>query len=492
MVLDRYRVFHQIVTQCDLSSADSIIRASLTELMRELHADRGAYLAVSSGGLRCLMARTSAGSELVNEKDDLPWEFLQKVPSSGQHYAAKMPITPRGSRGLSSSYSRFEIKNMLCVPTLHQGRVVGVGYLERGAQQPSFVPSEIQSVTEIFQDIEVILGNSWKVQRQSFEIDQMKDEIAMSKINMISQHATMLRLFKQITKVAKVPSTVLIHGESGTGKELVGRAIYNLSGSKGPYISMNCGAIEQSLMKSELFGHLKGSFTSAHRDREGLFKKAENGILFMDEVGEMPLDIQVTLLRTLELGEILPVGSDQPQIVKTRVIAATHRDLAQMTSERTFRNDLYQRLHGITLEVPPLRDRKSDIPLLAENFVKTFNSKLGLNYKGFRSEALALLMDRDYRDGNVRELKHLIERAMVFEDDPDLIGPEFLGDDIGFSAKKDVVGSLEFEEQINEYARQVIESAIEACGGNKTKAMKRLGLARTTFYSMLSKYGITG
>ncbi|MCB1042675.1 MAG: sigma-54-dependent Fis family transcriptional regulator [Acidobacteria bacterium] len=489
-MIDRYRVFHLIVTQCDLSASDSILRSALHELMQALQADRGAYLAVGAGGLRCLQARTSAGADLQNVQESLPWEILQKIPSSRQHYSAKMPITPKG-RNIGSSFSRFEIKNMLCVPTLSQGQVVGVGYLERSPQAPNFAPSEIKVVSEIFQDVELMLGNSWKYQRQSFEMDQMKGEIAMSKINMVSADAGMLRLFHQITKVAKVPSTVLIHGESGTGKELVARAIYNLSEGKGPYIAMNCGAIEQSLMKSELFGHLKGSFTGAHKDREGLFKKAEGGILFMDEVGEMAMDIQVALLRTLELGEIMPVGSDRPEVVRTRVIAATHRDLGGLVQERQFRNDLFQRLRGITLEVPPLRDRPSDIPLLAEHFVKLFNTKLGLNYKGFREESLALLKQREYRDGNVRELKHIIERAMVFEDDPDLIGPEFLSDnDPKLGASSGVAESLEFEEQLNRYARQVIEVAITACGGNKTKAMKRLGLARTTFYSMLNKYGI--
>ncbi len=490
-MIDRFRIFHQIVTQCDLSSSESVLRSTMQELTTELQADRGAYLAVGAGNLRCLIARTAAGTDVQNIQDVLPFDILKKVPQSRQHFAAKMPITPRG-RGIGSSFSRFEIKNLLCVPTLNRGEVVGVGYLERGASQPGFAPNEIKMVTDVFQDVELILSNSWKYQRQSFEMNQMKDEINMAKINMISNHASMLRLFNQITKLAKVPSTVLIHGESGTGKELVGRAIYNLSGLKGPYISMNCGAIEHSLMKSELFGHLKGSFTGAHRDREGLFKKAQDGILFMDEVGEMALDIQVALLRTLELGEIMPVGSDRVENVSTRIIAATHRDLSHMAANRTFRNDLYQRIRGITIEVPSLRDRRSDIPLLANHFVKSFNTKLGLNYKGLRTEALDVLNERDYRDGNVRELKHMIERAMVFEDDPDLIGPDFLREDISTSSAMEMSDAIEYEEQINRFARQVIESAIEACGGNKTKAMKRLGLARTTFYSMLNKYGIQG
>ena len=352
-------------------------------------------------------------------------------------------------------------------------RITGVCYLERRYQRPAFQNSEILLISHLAEDIQKLLNSSRDYEKQSHELDDMRSKVAMSQVHLISQHPSMLRLFRLIQKLAKVPSTVLIHGESGTGKELVARAIYELGAYKGPYISMNCGGIEPNLLKSELFGYVKGSFTGAAKDRPGLFRKAEGGVLFMDEIGEMPMDMQVAMLRTLESGEILSVGSDMPVLVKTRVIAATHRDLREMVSQGTFRNDLFQRLKGLTLEVPPLRQRRSDIPLLAAHFVKKYNQRLGLNFQGLRPESMDLLERLDFQAGNVRELEHMLERAMVFEDDEHWIGVEHLvADELDGESEPASTGSGTFEERMNRFAVMIINETIESCEGNKTKAMK--------------------
>ncbi|MCB1049750.1 MAG: sigma-54-dependent Fis family transcriptional regulator [Acidobacteria bacterium] len=486
--MDRYRIFHSIIGAADLTSMQSVMGCMLDQLILAFDVERGTYLSSGGGSLRCMAARTAMGSDIPNPMVQIPNEIIQKVVVSGNPFSAKMPIIPKNMSS-ASSWGGVQIKNILALPSEADGVLVGVTYLERKNNYPVFNQNEIDTISALVQDIEGIISNSRKYEKSVYEIDNLKNEIIMSKINMISQHPVMLRLFKQIAKLARVPTTVLIHGESGTGKELVARAIYNLSGLKGQFISMNCGGIEPNLMKSELFGHIKGSFTGAQKDRLGLFKKAEDGILFMDEIGEMPMDMQVALLRTLESGEILPVGADKPLHVNTRVIAATHRDLSEMVEEKTFRNDLYQRLKGITLVVPSLRERRSDIPLLADHFLKKYNEKFNLSYRGFTPEALTVLTGRDFQAGNVRELQHVIERAMVFEEDSEMIGPDFLSAEQENGQESN--GTRSFEDRVNDYARRILLEAIEVAQGNKTKAMKALDIPRTTFYSMLNRYGIS-
>jgi DNA-binding NtrC family response regulator len=486
--MDRFKVFHQILTGCDLTSIQSVMISMIDHLVLHYGLERGYYLSAAGGSLRSVAARTHLRADIANALPHIPQDVLQKVLQTRQPFAARMPILPR-NLGTSSSYGGVQIRTMLALPSLEANNLVGIAYFERKSGFPVFNQHEIGEIAAIIQDVELLINNSRKFEKSVYEIDNLKNEITLSKINMTSQHPVMLRLFKQIAKLARVPTTVLIHGESGTGKELVARAIYTLSELKGAFISMNCGGIEPNLMKSELFGHVKGSFTGAQKDRLGLFKKAEDGILFMDEIGEMPMDMQVAMLRALESGEILPVGADKPLQVNTRVIAATHRDLGEMVEAKIFRNDLYQRLKGITLVVPPLRERKSDIPLLAETFLRKYNQKFHLAYQGFTQEGMAALSARDWQEGNVRELQHTIEKAMVFEEDGEFLGPQYLARE--FTPQQAGSSSHSFEERLNNFARSILLEAIDQADGNKTQAMKALDLPRTTFYSMLNRYGIS-
>lgn len=484
--MDRYRQFHKIVTGCNLSSIGSVLNTAMDHLITVFQVERAYYFSAGPGGIQCLAARSGAGADILNPGAEIPQDLLDMVAAKGTPVRMKMPILSSDSSPYGS-INKARMGRILAIPVNRRKQMVGIGYFQRPSYQPDFQPEEMQLMGELLSDLEILLENSRLHERNAYELDQLRNRVETSKINMVSQHDSMLRLFNQISKVAKVPTTVLIHGESGTGKELVARAIYDLSNLKGPYISLNCGGVEASLMKSELFGHTRGSFTGAHKDRAGLFQQAEGGILFLDEVGEMPMDMQVALLRTLETGDIRPVGSDREIRVKTRVVAATHRGLKDMVAEGTFRNDLYQRLKGITLYLPPLRERRSDIPLLAIHFLRRFNEKLGQSYKGFTEAAMSRLMGLDFRAGNVRELAHLIERAMVFEDDTRYITDAHIGE-----GDPQALESFDFEEKMAAYGKTLLLEVIEACGGNKTKAMKKLRLARTTFYSLLHRYGIQG
>src|SRR5919106_6306005 len=246
--------------------------------------------------------------------------------------------------------------------------------------------------------------------------------------NIIGRSKRMLALYQMIETVAQVQSTVLVTGESGTGKELVARAIHDLSPrAEKPFVSVNCGAFTETLLESELFGYVKGSFTGATSNRKGLFEAANRGTIFLDEIGEMSPAMQVKLLRVLQERKVRPVGATEETVVDTRVIAATNRDLASMVSDGTFREDLYYRISVIPIELPPLRDRLEDVSELVEHFIQKFAAGVGRNLT--ISDAAVRLLEQYVWPGNVRELEHTIERAVALET-TDSIQPERLPEQI--------------------------------------------------------------
>jgi two-component system response regulator HydG len=308
----------------------------------------------------------------------------------------------------------------------------------------------------------------------------------------VGRSPAMVALLETVAQVAPSEATVLIHGESGTGKELVAAAIHANSGRReGPFIKLNCAAITETLLESELFGHEKGAFTGADRRREGRFRQADGGNLFLDEVSEMPLPMQVKLLRVLQEREFSRVGGDETIRVDVRVIAATNRNLPELINEGRFREDLYYRLNVVGLQVPPLRARRDDIPLLAQSFMATFAAGNRKDIKGFTPQAMDCLIRHDW-PGNVRELMNAVERAVVLAR-ADFISEEDLGV-IPLSAG----GALEAGGRIalpEDASLEAIEKAsilraLQAAGGNKSEAARRLGVTRRTLHKKLKAYGV--
>jgi len=250
-------------------------------------------------------------------------------------------------------------------------------------------------------------------------------EASRSQAGIIAESPAMKEVLRVVGKVAPAKTTVLIAGESGTGKELVARAVHQLSPRKGgPFVAVNCGAIPDQLIESELFGHAKGAFTGAQSAKRGLFEEADSGTLLLDEIGELPLQLQPTLLRALQEGEIRRVGDARNIKVDVRVLAATNRDLSQEVSQGKFREDLFYRLNVVAVKLPPLRDRPEELPLLAERFIAQHASRLGIPRKNLSPDALSLLQEWRW-PGNVRELENALERALVLSEDEE-IGPESL------------------------------------------------------------------
>ncbi len=298
----------------------------------------------------------------------------------------------------------------------------------------------------------------------------------------------MLRLFDRIGRVASSMAPVLIRGETGSGKELVAQAVHRASG-RASFVPVNCGAIPDHLMESELFGHVKGAFTGADRDRRGLFQAADGGTLFLDEIGELPLALQPKLLRVMEHGEVRPVGATEASHVQVRILAATHRDLESSVAEGIFREDLFWRINVLSLDVPALRDRPTDIPLLVEHICSQVQGRAGSAERCLSPAALATLIEFPW-PGNVRQLRSVIERALTFADSEE-VGLEDLPGELRRAAQSTdrARGAAERQLTLEELEKEYILEVLRRTGGNKSRAAEWLGLPRRTLYRRLEEYG---
>ncbi len=314
--------------------------------------------------------------------------------------------------------------------------------------------------------------------------------------------APMRKLAKTLRKVARFETTVLISGESGVGKELVSRALHELSprGKQGPFVALNCGAIPEGLLESELFGHKKGAFTDASSDKIGLFEAAAGGTLFLDEIGELPITVQVKLLRALQEREVRPVGENHPRPIDVRVVAATSRPLEEMIEDGEFRRDLYYRLAVMPLRIPPLRERREDIAPLTVHFLQTINARLGTSLVGLDAEAMRILLAYDW-PGNIRELENTLEHAAVLCE-REQISPRELPERLhrrlrqrddpsaaGFSLHFSP-DDLSVKRAARRTERELIARALEQTGGNRTHAAKLLDLSHRALLYKIKEFGV--
>jgi len=311
--------------------------------------------------------------------------------------------------------------------------------------------------------------------------------------SIVAESLQMLDIFKLIKKVADYNTTVLITGESGTGKELVARAIhYNGIRRDKPFVPVNCGAIPETLIESELFGHVRGAFTDAIKTKTGLFEEADKGTIFLDEIAELPKDMQVKLLRVLQEGEIRKVGDTKSIRIDVRVIAATARDISEEIRKGNFREDLFYRLNVVNINLPPLRERKGDIPILAGHFLKIYSDKFGKPIKGIDKEAMDAISSYQW-PGNVRELENVMERAVILED-ADVIKTDSLpfmqGGSAGVYPPHQPATGLSIKKAEEAIEKELIKKALDATGGNKTKAAELLEISHRALLYKIKDYGL--
>ncbi|MGD2086749.1 MAG: sigma-54 dependent transcriptional regulator [Candidatus Aminicenantes bacterium] len=320
--------------------------------------------------------------------------------------------------------------------------------------------------------------------------------------NIVGKNHQMLKIYDLIDTISQTDSTVLITGESGTGKELIARAIHNKSPrAHQEFISINCGALPENLLESELFGHIKGSFTDAYKDKEGLFELADGGTLLLDEIAEMSQKMQVKLLRALQERKIRRVGSNKEIKVDVRIISATNKDLMECMKNNEFRSDLFYRLNVISINIPPLRERKDDIPLLLNYFLKYYNKRFNRNIQGFEKDILALFMQYSW-PGNIRELENFVERAVALEKST-FIGLNSLPTELIYNIseknqiqkEKDIAalmreGDFDFSQYIDDISKTVILKALELNNANIKKSAEMLKLNYRSMRYLVEKYNL--
>jgi two-component system, NtrC family, response regulator PilR len=349
-------------------------------------------------------------------------------------------------------------------------------------------------------EVRLNINNALKSQNLEVENRSLKKELVKeySFQNIIGNSPAMHQIYDLIKRVSQAPTNILVTGESGTGKEVVAKAIhYNGPLKDRPFVTINCGAIPENLMESEMFGHKKGSFTGAVTDKSGLFEVADGGSLFLDEVGELPITIQVKLLRAIQERIIRRVGATDDMKVDVRIIAATNRNLEDMVAKGTFRQDLFYRLNVINIKTPPLRDRKEDIPILAQFFLKKYNDKLSKNIGGISVEAMEILKKYDY-PGNVRELENMIERTVALEGGQTIL-PESLPPMVNTTNGRKMASSHEIEvtndgvdldKVMGQIEKELLIKAIHTAGGVKKKAAKLLSITFRSMRYRVEKYNL--
>jgi two-component system, NtrC family, response regulator HydG len=346
-----------------------------------------------------------------------------------------------------------------------------------------------------FDELKIAIARATEHSRLKKENEYLKERLGerFDRQSIIGQSPAMVKLLDTVSQVAATEATVLITGESGTGKEMIANALhYNSQRASAPFIKINCAALTETLLESELFGHEKGAFTGADRKREGKFRQADGGSIFLDEVSEMSPAMQVKLLRVLQEREITRVGGSDVLKINVRVIAASNKDLKREMGKGRFREDLFYRLNVVALNVPPLSERREDIPLLAQHFLNHFAEKNSKSIKGFTPQAMEKLLKYAW-PGNVRELMNAVERAVV------LSRTEYLSvDDLALLLADTAVGetsdqtSLPENVPLDEMEKRTILETMHAVSGNKSEAARRLGITRKTLRAKLEKYQVSG
>ena len=340
-------------------------------------------------------------------------------------------------------------------------------------------------LTKPFESKELLETVSQAIRLQPIDIENPEENVKWRK-SIISRSAIMSALLDQTKQVAKSEFSILINSQSGTGKELLATAIHQASSRHaGKFTAINCAAIPEQLLESELFGHTKGAFTGAERNHIGLFQATHGGTLFLDEVGDMPMNFQVKLLRAIQEKEIRPVGSTQSIKVDVRIIAATHKNLQQAIIDKTFREDLYYRLNVVELELPPLAERREDIPLLAQYFLNMITEKASSDIKGFSQEAMELLISAPW-PGNIRQLQNIVEQSVALSTEP------LISETLVKNALRDKATILpSFQEAKDKFERDYLAKLLQITAGNVSKAAKIAQRNRTEFYKLLNRHHLT-
>jgi len=475
-----------------------MLRAALDGMIRLAAAERGLLvLFAESGEARCEVARDAAGADLDQPEFEISRTVIDAVRQSGAAVRCHNALED-GTVGKRQSVLRLGILSVLCLPigAPTDGAVVGAVYLDHRGVAGRFSAETEDLAARFAELISLAVSRLLERHRLHNRVDAL-DRALRQRYRfeaILGCDPKMVETLQRVAKVAAAEVALLIEGESGTGKELIARAVHaNSPRHRGPFVPVNCGALPETLLEAELFGHVRGAFTGAVGDRGGWFERARGGTLFLDEVGEMSPALQVKLLRVLETGEYARVGRSTVERADVRLVAATHRDLEALVEEGTFRRDLLYRLKVVEIRVPALRERRSDIPILARHFLERHGGEGKPRRLSPAAEAALLAYDFP---GNVRELSNLMQRAALLSpgavvEVTDL--PSAVREGEGISAVEDW-GALRFPEAkrraVERFERAYLVARLRASGGNITRAARASGIDVKNFHVKMTRLGI--
>ncbi len=426
-------------------------------------------------------ARNVAKTAIADGDGGISDSIVQKVISTSKPLIVSDAVTDT-TFGKSESVVALQLSSVMCAPLVAQCEAIGALYVGNDKVKELFRKPQLDLLSIFASQASLILQNAMLLAALREDKAKLENELRDKRFGeIIGACASIREVFRKLEKVAATDISVLITGDTGTGKELVAREIHRRSTRlNGPFVTINCGAIPENLIESELFGHVRGAFTGAVMDRPGKFHVANGGTLFLDEIGELPLNLQVKLLRVLQERVVMRVGSSKPEKIDIRIVAATNRDLDEMVRTRTFREDLYYRLNVVNLWLPPLRERGDDVLIIAKMLLSKYAEEFNSPVRGFAPAAIAAIKKYAW-PGNIRQLQNRIKKALVLCESK-LLSPDDL--DLGATAE---IGILPLEKAKEDFQRRYVLEVLERNNGNRTQTARDLGVDPRTIFRYLEK-----
>ncbi len=480
--LDAYQKLYEF-------SARLLQKHDLSDLLNELmdsvieitSADKGFLILMEGDQLDVKVARNLKRENIADALSQLSDSIVAKVIETRRPVVISDAMND-DEFSSSQSIIKLRLTSVICVPLLERGNLIGIIYVGNDSVVDLFQDETMRVLTVFAAQASLIISNAMLLNELKVDNQQLSrrlEELHFGEI--IGTSRPMQEVFRKVEKVASTDISVLITGETGTGKELIAREIHRRSPRRDlPFVTINCGAIPENLLESELFGHVKGSFTGAVANKAGKFQSADGGTLFLDEIGEMPLNLQVKILRAIQEKVVVKVGDTRPEAVDIRILAATNRELEEEIRHARFREDLYYRLNVVNLHLPPLRERGDDIPVIARYLLSRYSKEYDTRVKGFSPNAAVAIRKYDW-PGNIREMENRLKKAIVLAEG-NLIGPE----DLGLSG--DTLPSiLSLAAAKDKFQRDYINEVLALNNGNRTKTARDLGVDPRTIFRHLEK-----
>ncbi len=478
-----------ILGQLQSFSAKLLAHDKLADILDELMdavvditgASKGFLVLFEDGNPSVKVARNLTQENVRNAVAELSDSIVAKVVETKQPLIVSDAMSDK-TFATAESVINLRLNSVMCVPLLDRGRLLGLIYVGNDSVTGLFESRSLDLLVVFAAQASILVQNALLIDELRLRNLSLSEELNQQRYGeILGSSPSMKEVFRNVSKVATADVSVLISGETGTGKELIAHEIHRRSGrAKGPFITVNCGAIPENLMESEFFGHMRGAFTGAVATREGKFQAAHKGTIFLDEIGEMPLSLQVKLLRVLQEHQVVKIGATKHEPVDIRVIAATNRNLENEVAAGRFREDLYYRLNVVHLNLPDLKDRGDDVLLLARYMLQQYGAKYGSNVKGFTPGAVSAMKSHTWQ-GNVRELENRIKKAVILCDGT-MIGPADL--DLKQETESEIMSLAEAREK---FQRDYILQVLQQNNGNRTKTARDLDVDPRTVFRYLEK-----